>query len=121
MFCALDRIADIVEDEAGVEFDVHTAIGVQHWRYTRTDEAVLAHTEKLTAVLAVAVPAGLDRQWVLEFLLDRGLDQSGREPAGLLAEADTCDMCGDTLAWCGYWLKRWPRLSAARDLPDRAR
>ena len=51
-------------------------------------------TEKLTAVLAVAVPAGLDRQWVLEFLLDRGSIQDGRA-AGLLAEAaDTCGCAG---------------------------
>ena len=116
MFCALDLIADIVEDADGVSFDVRTATGVQQWRYTLTSDAVLAHTEKLTAVLAVAVPTQLDRQWVLEFLLDREVDHSGLEPAGLIAEADTCEQCGDSLAWCSYWLKRWPRLHTARDL-----
>ncbi|MFN8090485.1 MAG: hypothetical protein U0R81_16215 [Mycobacterium sp.] len=116
MFCALDLIANIAEDGEGVDFDVVTATGVQHWRYTLTDSGVLARTEKLTAHLAVAFPAQLDRQWVLEFLLDRGVDQTGLEPAGLFAEADTCQECGDSLAWCTYWLKRWPRLSAARDV-----
>lgn len=116
MFCALDLITDIAEDAEGVSFDVHTAAGVQQWRYTLTAAAVLAHTDKLTAVLAVAAPTHLDRQWVLEFLLDREVDQSGLEPAGLIAEADTCEQCGDSLAWCSYWLKRWPRLHTARDL-----
>ncbi len=116
MHCALDLIANIDEGTEGVSFDVHTATGVQRWRYALTNAGVLAHTEKLTAILAVAAPTHLDRQWVLEFLLDREVDETGLEPAGLIAAADTCEQCGDALAWCSYWLNRWPRLSAARDL-----
>jgi len=116
MFCALDVIDNIAEDAEGTVFDVRTATGVQHWRYTITAAAVLARTEHLTAVLAVTAPARIDRQWVLEFLLHRGIDGTGLEPAGLNAAADTCAQCGDVLAWCGHWVSRWARLSAGRDL-----
>ncbi len=113
MFCSLDVITELAEDADGVEFDVHTAAGVQHWRYTVDDAAVVAHHGSLRAVLAISAPTRLDRQWVLEFLLDRGFDPAGVEPAGLDADRDVCGECQDSLSWCPAWINRWPRLGDA--------
>ncbi len=116
MFCALDAITDVCEDADGVSIAVLTHTGIQRWRYRTDGATVVAHTEKLSAVLAVAAPARLDRQWVLEFLLDRGVDAAGLIPAGLIAELDLCAQCGDALSWCSFWLKRWPRLGDMRGI-----
>lgn len=117
MFSSPDVMTDLVEDaEGGIVFAIHTAAEVQHWRYTIQDATVRAHSGKVRAVLAVSAPARLDRQWVLEFLRERGIDVTGREPVGLVADRDVCGDCLDALCWCPLWCDRWPRLSDARSV-----
>lgn len=112
----LDTVSGLTGDaEGGVVFDVHTSTGVQSWRYSIESGAVIARTGKLAAVLAAPITEAVDRQWVLAWLLDRGVDHLGYEPAGLDVALDVCQTCGDPLAWCPEWVSRWPRLSDHRD------
>lgn len=62
MHCALDLIANIDEGTEGVSFDVHTATGVQRWRYA-PDQNAGPHREADRDPRQVAAPTHLDRQW----------------------------------------------------------
>ncbi len=36
-------------------------------------------------------------------------------PAGLNPSTDICPDCGDFIAWCPIWVRRWPHLEEFRE------
>jgi hypothetical protein len=112
-----DLIDNIVADGRSACCDIRTSSGVQSWRFTldsATDTVHASHGD-FTAVLAVLAPPALDTAWLAEFYRDRGIDEDRDVPPGLLNDADCCAQCGDAIAWCPLWGRRWPQISADRD------